>query len=106
MGHTGRRARGSAALLVLALADLGAASPDVPPGSHAIPNIVPAITPPVVNVSTRSVERRNARHKSDDDDDAGDPFPRFFERFFGGSRPELRRSLGSGVSIDPPGYTH
>jgi len=35
----------------------------------------------------------------------GDPFEGFFERFFGGpSRPELRRSLGSGVIIDPSGY--
>jgi serine protease Do len=82
--------------------------------SSAFSQVAKTIEPSVVNINTESTikpSRRGRRGPSPDEDNGGDDFQDFFDRFFGGqggpgARPEgmRQRSLGSGVIVDTKGY--
>jgi serine protease Do len=83
--------------------------------SSQFAQVAKTIEPSVVNINTESTikpSRRGRRAPSPDEDNGGDDFQDFFDRFFGGQpggpggRPEgmRQRSLGSGVIVDPKGY--
>jgi len=79
-----------------------ATASDELPGPEALSTVfievAGRIKPAVVNISTEKVESAMPfEHPG-----LGGPLDDFFERFFGGD--ERRRSLGSGVIIDPHGY--
>jgi serine protease Do len=110
-------ARAAAAAVVVALLVAIALPPAAArtASDRPLADVVAEVTPPVVNVSTRSVGRpghtvrRDESDSSGGDDDEGgsatDPFEQFFGHLFQGPRrPELKRSLGSGVIIDRAGY--
>lgn len=63
-------------------------------------DVVSRVKPAVVNISTEKVETTLPF----DHPGLGGPLDDFFERFFGGPSDQRRRSLGSGVIIDPNGY--
>lgn len=81
--------------------------------SSAFAQIAKQIEPSVVNINTESTIRPRSRNRRAPrpDDEGGDEFQDFFDRFFGGpGRPQMgpegmrQRSLGSGVIVDPKGY--
>jgi serine protease Do len=82
--------------------------------SSAFAQIAKQIEPSVVNINTESTVKpqRRGRRSPNPDDEGGDDFQDFFDRFFGGqgggpdARPEgmRQRSLGSGVIVDTKGY--
>jgi serine protease Do len=86
--------------------------------SNQFSQISKQLEPSVVNINTESTiknpHRRNrlAPPGGDNNDDEGNPFEDFFDRFFGGqggpggAGPGTLRehSLGSGVIVDPKGY--
>ena len=76
-----------------------AAQPERP----AFVDLAKALTPAVVNISTKQdVKRPRMRSPFGEE---GDPFEDFFERFFGRRTPRRQRpSLGSGFIINATGY--
>jgi serine protease Do len=76
----------------------GAASlPDVDALSRTFASVAEKLKPAVVNVFTE--QNGQAVHPR-----TGGPFDDFFDRFFRDQPEQRRRSLGSGVIIDPRGY--
>jgi serine protease Do len=76
-----------------------AAQPERP----AFVDLAKALTPAVVNISTKQ-EVKRPRMRSPFGEE-GDPFEDFFERFFGRRTPRRQRpSLGSGFIINATGY--
>jgi serine protease Do len=74
--------------------------PDPSDLSRAFARVAEKVGPAVVNITTEQVSQGEFQHPR-----SGGPFDDFFERFFGGPMPQQRRrSLGSGVIIDPGGY--
>ncbi len=73
--------------------------PDPSELSRTFARVAELVGPAVVNITTEQVAQGEFQHPR-----VG-PFDDFFERFFGGPMPQQRRrSLGSGVIIDPTGY--
>ena len=66
--------------------------------SRTFATVAETLKPAVVNVFTEQ-KAGEPPHPT-----TGGPFDDFFERFFGPQREQRRRSLGSGVIIDPRGY--
>ncbi len=73
------------------------------------------LEPSVVNINTESTIKAPKRRRGAPNDDEGNPFDDFFDRFFGGQGGQggqggpgagaiRERSLGSGVIVDPKGY--
>src|SRR5215475_4013660 len=88
--------------------------------STAFSQVAKTLEPSVVNINTESTpkttstprSRRRGQQQAPDDQD-GDPFQDFFDRFFGGQGGSpfggpggstTERSLGSGVVVDSKGY--
>jgi serine protease Do len=75
----------------------------VQPERPAFVELAKALTPAVVNISTKQ-EVKRPRMRSPFGEE-GDPFEDFFERFFGRRAPRRQRpSLGSGFIINSTGY--
>jgi serine protease Do len=75
--------------------------------SEAFEEVAKRIEPTVVNINTEEiVSRRQSAPGQDPDDPMNDLFRRFFNGPLGQGIPEqeTRRSLGSGVIVDPKGY--
>ncbi len=76
--------------------------------SQAFEEVAKLVEPAVVNINTEEVVRPNRRQRNNPPGD--DPMEDFFHRFFNNpnnpNQPEqfTRRSLGSGVIVDPKGY--
>ncbi len=66
--------------------------------SKAFASVVERVAPAVVNIYTRQ------EGSSTEQPRMGGPFDDFFERFFRETPEQRRRSLGSGVIVDPRGY--
>ncbi|HXW92814.1 MAG TPA: Do family serine endopeptidase [Terriglobales bacterium] len=75
--------------------------------SSQFSQIAKELEPSVVNVNTEStvknIHRRRGSPNPGDGEDQN-PFDDFFDRFFGGPRPQKETSLGSGVIVDAKGY--
>src|SRR5437764_224552 len=78
--------------------------------SQAFSEVASRVEPSVVNINTEEVikvtQRRRGRQGQGQGQGQGqeqDPFD-FFHRFFNGPEEFTRRSLGSGVIVDPKGY--
>jgi serine protease Do len=74
--------------------------------SNQFSQIAKELEPSVVNINTEStvkapLRRRGANPGGGDDQNS---FDDFFDRFFGGQRPQKETSLGSGVIVDAKGY--
>lgn len=67
--------------------------------SRVFIQVAEKVKPSVVNISTEQVVQGPTAHPP-----LGSPFDDFFERFFGAPGQQRRRSLGSGVIVDPRGY--
>ncbi len=88
------------------------AGPAVLQLSQAFADVARRVEPAVVNINTEEVvqltRRRSVpRGSPDDEEGGGDPLQEWFRRFFPmPNMPEqfTRRSLGSGVIVDPKGY--
>jgi serine protease Do len=76
--------------------------------SNQFSQIAKSLEPAVVNINTESTIKPVARRRGEGpDDDPGNQFGDFFDKFFGGrgdSGPVRERSLGSGVLVDPKGF--
>jgi serine protease Do len=79
--------------------------------SQAFEEVAKAVEPAVVNINTEELVRVSRRPRNNTPGAPGeDPMEDFFHRFFNNpnmpSQPEqfTRRSLGSGVIVDPKGY--
>lgn len=72
--------------------------PDVDDLSKAFAQVAEQLKPAVVNIFTEGSSERSFQPPS------GSPFDDFFERFFRDQPQQRRRSLGSGVIVDPRGY--
>jgi serine protease Do len=75
--------------------------------SKAFEEAATRVEPSVVNINTEELVTNQRRGAPDDDSE--DPMGELYRRFFGRPMPEmppeqLRRSLGSGVIVDPKGY--
>ena len=70
--------------------------------------IAEKLEPSVVNINTESTIKAPTRRRRGSNNDDGNPFDDFFDRFFGspdGDGGSIRqRSLGSGVIVDAKGY--
>ncbi len=75
------------------------ALPDVGSLSRAFATVAERLKPAVVNVFTEGQEQPTQETAP-----PGTPFDEFFERFFRDQPQRQRRSLGSGVIVDPRGY--
>jgi len=75
--------------------------------SSQFSQIAKELQPSVVNINTEStiknIHRRRGSPNPGDGEDQN-PFDDFFDRFFGGPRPQKETSLGSGVIVDAKGY--
>ncbi|HTS56242.1 MAG TPA: Do family serine endopeptidase [Terriglobales bacterium] len=74
--------------------------------SNQFSQIAKELEPSVVNINTEATikpshRRRGSPNPGPDDQN---PFDDFFDRFFGGPRPQKETSLGSGVIVDAKGY--
>jgi len=82
--------------------------------SNQFSQISKQLEPSVVNINTESTIKAPKRRRGTPNDDEGNPFDDFFDRFFGGQGGQggqgggpgsiRERSLGSGVIVDPRGY--
>jgi len=85
--------------------------------SNAFSQVAKTLEPSVVNINTESTPkatpRTRRRGQQPPDEQDGDPFQDFFDRFFGGQGGSpfggqggstTEHSLGSGVIVDPKGY--
>jgi serine protease Do len=75
--------------------------------SKAFEEVSTRVAPSVVNINTEEVisDKRQNRQGDDSEDPMGELYRRFFGRPFPQEPEEqLRRSLGSGVIVDPKGY--
>jgi serine protease Do len=75
--------------------------------SNQFSQIAKELEPSVVNINTESTIKSPHRRRGSPNPGGGDdqnPFDDFFDRFFGGPRPQKETSLGSGVIVDPKGY--
>ena len=80
--------------------------------SNQFAQIAKQLEPSVVNINTESTVKTPRRRRGAPNDDDGNPFDDFFDRFFGGQGGQggpgggaiRERSLGSGVIVDPKGY--
>jgi len=72
--------------------------PDVGALSRAFATVAKTLEPAVVNIFTEGNDRPAGEPPS------GTPFDEFFERFFRDQPQQQRRSLGSGVIVDPRGF--
>jgi len=85
--------------------------------SNAFSQVAKTLEPSVVNINTESTPKattpRTRRRGQQPDDQDGDPFQDFFDRFFGGQGGSpfggqggsaTEHSLGSGVIVDSKGY--
>ncbi len=78
--------------------------------SQAFEDVAKAVEPAVVNINTEEVVKVPKRQDRGNAPGEGDPMEDFFHRFFnnpfGPNQPDqfTRRSLGSGVIVDPKGY--
>jgi len=73
--------------------------PDVTALSKAFARVAEELKPAVVNIFTEGGSERSMQQPP-----SGSPFDEFFERFFRDQPEQRRRSLGSGVIVDPRGY--
>ncbi len=73
--------------------------PGVTALSKAFARVAEELEPAVVNIFTEGGSERTLGQPP-----SGSPFDEFFERFFRDQPPQRRRSLGSGVIVDPRGY--
>src|SRR5213593_4273162 len=77
--------------------------------SQAFAEVASRVEPAVVNINTEEVvkvtqrQRRRRQGQGQGQGQEQDPFD-FFHRFFNGPEEFTRRSLGSGVIVDPKGY--
>jgi serine protease Do len=72
---------------------------DVTTLSKAFARVAEELKPAVVNIFTEGGSNRAMQQPP-----SGSPFDEFFERFFRDQPQQRRRSLGSGVIVDPRGY--
>jgi serine protease Do len=81
--------------------------------SNQFSQISKQLEPSVVNINTEStIKTPRRRRGAPNNDEDGNPFDDFFDRFFGGQGGQggsgggsiRERSLGSGVIVDPKGY--
>ncbi len=81
--------------------------------SNQFSQISKQLEPSVVNINTESTIKTQRRRRGAPNDDEGNQFDDFFDRFFGGQGGQggqggggsiRERSLGSGVIVDPKGY--
>src|ERR1700730_18480174 len=94
------------------VAMLGVPSPQTLSNQFSL--ISKQLEPSVVNINTESTIKTQRRRRGTPNDDDGNPFDDFFDRFFGGPGGQggtgggggavRERSLGSGVIVDPKGY--
>jgi serine protease Do len=74
--------------------------------SQAFKEVATNVEPSVVNVNTEELITNKRRNTPEEDSE--DPNQDFFRRFFGPNfqmpEQQMRRSLGSGVIVDPKGY--
>ncbi len=75
--------------------------------SQAFEEVANRMKDSVVNINTEEIVTNRPQNMQDQDSD--DPMGELFRRFFGGPmgqlpEQQLRRSLGSGVIVDPKGY--
>jgi serine protease Do len=75
--------------------------PDVGALSKAFAQVAEELKPAVVNIFTESASGQALQQQQPP---PGGPFDDFFERFFRDQPQQRRRSLGSGVIVDPNGY--